>query len=198
MAVKIRLLGRDDDLLLAIGAAVVGVGAVAFLTTAITAEAQRRWAQATAGVSTGMGFVLGLPTGRKKNREKGFEEGYWTPNPAIPGEAREAARELSRAARGGGSAVASTIGSAAMSGVAVGASTVVARHIADRFSPGPSSETLPPAPPASEKDKGPSKRELLQAMTVAQLRKLAREMDKGGNGLAQERKEEIIERLMED
>lgn len=189
---RVKLLGRDDDLLLAIGAVVVGVGAVAFITTAVTAEAQRRWAQATTGVSTGLAFVLGLPTGRKKAHDKGFDEGFWQPNPAISMDNRLSTREAARAARGGGSAVASAIGA----GVATGVSGVVANTIIDRLSPGLPAETL--RAPEPERSSGSlSERLLLEHMTVSQLRKLAREQGKGGDGLASATKDEIIDRLLD-
>jgi hypothetical protein len=192
---RIKLLGRDDDLLLALGAAVVGVGAVAFITTAVTQEAQRRWAQATAGVSTGLGFVLGLPTGRKKEHDKGFSEGFWTPNPAINIDERLNVREAARAARGGGSAVAGAMASGVVAGVAQGVTSVVAGEVADRFSGrGGSAETLRAAPPTP--DPLPAKK-LLEHMTLTQLRKLAREEGKGGNGLTSASKKEVINLLLD-
>lgn len=202
---KIKLLGRDDDLLLAIGAAILGVGAVVYIATAVTAEAQRRWEKVANGAKEvialsaagggAIGVLSGLPVGRKKAREdgkeEGFNEGFWTPNPAITTDDRLSATEMGRAARGGGSAVVTAIGS----GVAAGVSGVVANSIMDRFAPGPSTETLrAPAPPAPELL--PS-RKLLERMTVAQLRKLAREEGKGGDGLGSASKEEIIDRLLE-
>jgi hypothetical protein len=206
MAMKVKLLGRDDDLLLAIGAAVLGVGAVVYIATAVTAEAQRRWEKVASGAKEvialsaagggAIGMISGLPVGRKKAREngkeEGFNEGFWTPNPAITTDDRLSATEMGRAARGGGSAVATAIGS----GVAAGVSGVVANSIMDRFAPGPSTETLrAPAPPPPEPL--PS-RKLLERMTVAQLRSLAREEGKGGDGLSGASKKEIIERLLGD
>lgn len=204
LAVKIKLLGRDDDLLLAVGAAVLGVGAVVYIATAVTAEAQRRWEKVANGAKEvialsaagggAIGMMSGLPVGRKKakedGRKEGFNEGFWTTNPAISVDERLNARELGRAARGGGSAVVTAIGS----GVAAGVSGVVASSIMDRFSPGPSTETLaaPPAPPSA----GLKERLLLERMTVAQLRKLAKDQGVESNELAKSKKEEIIERLL--
>ena len=205
---KIKLLGRDDDLLLAICGAVLGVGAVVYIATAVTAEAQRRWEKVANGAKEvialsaagggAIGMMSGLPVGRKKARrdgkEEGFNEGFWTPNPAITDSARQSVTEMGRSARGGGSAVVSAIGS----GVAAGVSGMVANSIMDRFSPGPSTETMrakttaPPVAPVA----GLDPRVALNAMTVAQLRKLAREQDKGGDGLASATKAEIIERLL--
>lgn len=204
---KIKLLGRDDDLLLAIGAAILGVGAVVYIATAVTAEAQRRWEKVASGAKEvialsaagggAIGVLSGLPVGRKKAREdgkeEGFNEGFWTTNPAITTDDRLNAAEMGRAARGGGSAVATAIGS----GVAAGVSGVVASSIMDRFAPGPSTETMrAPAPPPPPPEPLPS-RKLLERMTVAQLRSLAREEGKGGDGLSGASKKEIIERLLE-
>lgn len=202
---KIKLLGRDDDLLLALGATVLGVGAVVYIATAVTAEAQRRWEKVANGAKEvialsaagggAMGLMSGLPAGlkkaKKKGKEEGFDEGFWTPNPAITTDDRLSATEMGRVARGGGSAVVSAIGS----GMAAGVSGVVANSIMDRFSPGPSTETMR-APAPSPPEPLPA-RQLLECMTVAQLRKLAREEGKGGDGLASATKEEIIDRLLE-
>jgi hypothetical protein len=186
---KFKLLGRDDDLLLIL----VGLGAIAFIATAVNAEMERRWKQAAAGAAGAVGMLTGLPTGRKKAHDRGFDEGYWQPNPAITIDDRLQARDAARLARGGGSAVAGMVGGAVMTGVAAGVSGVVANTVADRFSPrGPSTETLAPAPPQLPL------RPLLEAMTVSQLRSYAREQGRGGDGLSSAKKAEIIDRLLAD
>lgn len=206
---RIKLLGRDDDLLLAIGATVAGVAAVAYITTAVTAEAQRRWEQVAggarevitmaAGASGAAGLAMGLPVGRRKAREEGrqegFDEGFWTPNPAITPDQRDGIRDAGRDARGGGSAVAGMVVDAALGGVAAGVSGVVADTIADRFmGPGPSAETI--APPKPTPAPAGLDRDVLELMTVAQLRQLTRSRGKGGDGLSSASKGEIIRRLL--
>jgi hypothetical protein len=182
---KFKLLGRDDDLLLIL----VGIGAIAFIATAVNAEMERRWKQAAAGAAGAIGLLTGLPTGRKKAHDRGFDEGYWQPNPAITINDRLQARDAGLLARGGGSAVANMVGGAVMTGVATGVSGVVANTVADRFSPrGPSTETLPPATLPLKP--------LLESMTVSQLRSYAREQGRGGNGLSSAKKAEIIKRLL--
>lgn len=194
---RIKLLGRDDDLLIAIVCLLLALGAGAYITTAVTPEIQKRWNQAAAGISGAIGLVLGLPVGRKKARQEGFDEGFWTPNPAIPSDTRDLARDAGLVARGGGSGIAGMVGGAVATGVAAGVSGMVAHHVGNQISSGLDSFI---AEDSSKPDPGSatlSQRQLLQRMTLTQLRKLAQDEGKGDPKLASVSKSDLIDRLME-
>lgn len=181
--------GTDHDVL------IVGIIAAAGVFIALGRGAVDRWEKA---VATAGPPAAALYYGKRRVQQEGakkFREGFETFNPELHVDELINSREIARAARGGGSGVASMVAGGVMAGVAQGVSTAAAEHITERFSPrGPSAESLPPEPPAPPKL---PLRPLLEKMTVQELRDYARDTGHGGGGLASAKKAEIIDRLLQ-